>query len=100
MSRPESTATTTAMTCSFTSSTAPSNRRARTGDVLTIQLSLTPDNGFVPELLFDASGVITMILGWGNYLPGLHQLLEGCQVGDSIHNLSIDAGWGDRQEDL
>merc|ERR1712226_985973 len=38
--------------------------------------------------------------GWGNYLPGLHQLLQGCRPGDSIKNISVDAGWGSRRDDM
>lgn len=78
----------------------PSRRRARPGDVVRIDLSLVAENGFVPEKSFDTEGEIAFCLGWGNYLPGLHELVTGCAVGDSVQGVSIDAGWGKRQEDL
>jgi peptide-methionine (S)-S-oxide reductase len=68
--------------------------------VVTIQLEMTPENGFVPEPLFDTSGKVAFVLGWGNYLPGLHELVEGREVGDTVAGKSIDAGWGARQQDL
>ena len=73
---------------------------AQEGDIVTIDLRMTPENGYVPEPLFDTSGIVTLVLGWGNYLPGLHELIAGCRVGDSVKNVSIDAGWGDRRKDL
>jgi peptide-methionine (S)-S-oxide reductase len=76
-------------------------RRARVGDIVTVDLELTPDNGFVPERLFDTHGPsVSFVLGWGNYLPGLHDLVTGMQVGDQVNGVSIDAGWGDRNPDL
>lgn len=74
--------------------------KARMGSIVSIDLSLTPENGYVPLPLFDTSGTITFVLGWGNYLPGLHTLLEGMEVGESVINLSIDAGWGKRRDGL
>mmetsp|Transcript_10385 Transcript_10385/g.14659 ORF Transcript_10385/g.14659 Transcript_10385/m.14659 type:complete len:375 (-) Transcript_10385:485-1609(-) len=71
-------------------------RVAQAGDIVTIDITLTPENGYVPLSLFDTTGVITFVLGWGNYLPGLHKLLEGMAVGDSVKDVSIDAGWGER----
>lgn len=72
-----------------------SNRVTSLGDVVTVQLDLTPEDGFVPEHLFDSSGEVTFVLGWGNYLPGLHELLlGGMSEGDSVSNVSIDAGFG------
>ena len=68
--------------------------------MVTIQLEMTPENGFVPEPLFDTSGKVAFVLGWGNYLPGLHELVEGREVGDTVAGKSIDAGWGARQQDL
>ena len=44
------------------------------------------------------------MLGWGNYLPGLHELLlGGMSVGDEITNdnyVSIDAGFGRHSPDM
>jgi len=74
---------------------ASTNRVASVGDIVTVQLELTPEDGFVPEHLFDSSGEVTFVLGWGNYLPGLHELLlGGMSEGDSVSNVSIDAGFG------
>lgn len=70
------------------------------GDVVTINLEMIPENGLVPEPLFDRSGVITFVVGWGNYLPALHELVQGKTVGESCENNSIDAGWGERNPDL
>jgi methionine-S-sulfoxide reductase len=75
-------------------------KRARCGDIVTIDLKLTPENGYVPVPLFDTTGIITLVLGWGNYLPGLHDVLQGLRPGETISNLSIDAGWGKRKDEL
>ncbi len=74
--------------------------KASHGDIVTIDLELRPENGFVPEHLFDTSGRITFVLGWGNYLPALHQLVEGMAEGESVENISIDAGFGQRHAEL
>lgn len=73
---------------------------ASLGDIVTVQLELTPENGYVSENLFDSSGQVSLILGWGNYLPGLHELLEGMSEGDSVHGVSIDAGFGRHNPEL
>lgn len=75
-------------------------RQAKPGDVVRILLNLVPEDGFVPESLFDTTGEVTLVLGWGNYLPALHDLLEGCTLGDVVESVSIDAGWGARNEEL
>jgi len=68
---------------------------------VTVQLELKPENGYVPEHLFDSSGDLTFVLGWGNYLPGLHELLlDGMREGDTVTNLSIDAGFGRHSPDM
>lgn len=67
---------------------------------MTIDLNLIPQNGFVPEPLFDSHGRITFVLGWGNYLPGIHQLVQGLAMGDSVSSVLLDAGWGARNPDL
>lgn len=72
------------------------SKTAQPGDIVTIDVTLTPKNGYVPLPLFDTKGIITFALGWGNYLPGLHKLLEGMVVGEVVQDVSIDAGWGDR----
>lgn len=78
----------------------PEDQPAQLGDIVTIDLSLIPENGFVPEPLFDTSGTVTLVLGKGNYLPGLHTLLTGLKTSDQIEKVSIDAGWGSRNPDL
>jgi peptide-methionine (S)-S-oxide reductase len=72
------------------------------GDIITLEYySLTPENGFIPEPLFDLDGVnVPLILGWGNYLPGLHEILLGKGEGEVVNNISIDAGWGNHRMDL
>lgn len=76
-------------------------RSARLGDVVTIDFSLTPEDGYIPHPLFDSSGTaVSFVLGWGNYLPGLHDLVEGMRPGESIKAVSIDAGWGRRDPAL
>jgi methionine-S-sulfoxide reductase len=75
-------------------------RVARNGDVVTLQLRMTPEGGFVPEPLFDCCGIVSFVLGWGNYLPGLHELVLHRAVGDSVEGVPVDAGWGEHQPDL
>jgi peptide-methionine (S)-S-oxide reductase len=75
-------------------------RIASTGDIVTIDLDLRPDDGFVPENLFDATGRISFVLGWGGYLPALHELVQGMAVGDQVQDASIDAGFGKRHPEL
>lgn len=70
------------------------------GDVVTVQVELTPENGLILEPLFDTSGEISFVVGGGNYLPGLHQLVEGMRIGESVKGVSIDGGWGRRNPDL
>jgi len=77
-----------------------SNRKASKGDIVTIDYVLDSCDKFVAEPLFDTRGQVTFILGWGNYLPGLHDLLLGMVEGSSIDNVSIDVGYGDRKSEL
>ena len=77
----------------------PRIRRAQPGDIVTIDLQLTPQDGFVPEPLFDAQGIITFVLGAGNYLPAIHELVKGCVKGDVVSDMTIDAGWGGRRKE-
>jgi peptide-methionine (S)-S-oxide reductase len=79
---------------------ASHRRRARVGDCVKIDLSMIPENGYVPESLFDTKGIVNVIIGWGDLLPGLHEMLLGKAVGDSVKDISVDAGWGQRQDDL
>jgi peptide-methionine (S)-S-oxide reductase len=78
----------------------PRRRVACAGDIVTIDLTLTPENGLVPEPLFDRNGILSFVVGRG-YLPALHELvLNNMGVGDQVKNVSVDAGWGERNEDL
>ena len=77
-----------------------STRKGQAGDIVTVELDLSPEDGFVAERLFDTHGRISFVLGWGNYLPGLHEILTGVRIGESIRDVSIDAGWGERNPDM
>jgi FKBP-type peptidyl-prolyl cis-trans isomerase 2 len=75
---------------------------AEKGSVVTIDCRLRPEGDFVPEPLFDGIVLddsdpavrLTFILGEGNYLPGLHDLVSTMKEGQYIENVSLDAGWG------
>jgi peptide-methionine (S)-S-oxide reductase len=66
---------------------------------VTLKLHLEPENGFVPEPLFDTTGTIQFVLGGGNYLPGMHELVQGMAVKEHA-TTSLDSGWGERRSDL
>merc|ERR1740130_914896 len=109
-------------TAASTAASSSASSAACIGDIVTLNIQLTPEDGFVPEHLFDSSGEITFVLGWGNYLPGLHELLlhngsnsnnngssdtnsgggcgSGMIVDDEIKNVSIDAGFGRHNPDM
>lgn len=78
------------------------NMKAEAGKIVTIECSLMPEGDFVPEPLFDGlvldgTGTkqkLAFVLGQGNYLPGLHELLTGKEEGYEIDDASVDAGWG------
>jgi len=83
------------------SPTSNLNDKASLGDIVTVEIELTPENGFVPENLFDSAGEISFVVGWGNYLPGLHELLlDDMSIGDKVANLSIDAGFGRHSSEM
>lgn len=75
-------------------------RMACSGDIVTVDMNLRTENGMVLQPLFDTSGRVSFVLGEGNYLPGLHELVEGMRIGDSISGVSIDGGWGKRKPGL
>ena len=77
-----------------------STRKAQKGDIVTIDYKLDSAGDFVTEPLFDTRGKVTFVLNWGNYLPGIHELILGMTEGTSIENVDIDAGWGDRNPEL
>jgi peptide-methionine (S)-S-oxide reductase len=84
-----------------TSSTVRKRERvACAGDIVTIRFEMKPEHGYIPDALFDTSGTISLVLGWGNFLPGFHELIFGMAEGESVENQSIDAGWGERKDDL
>ena len=79
------------------------DRKPTKGDVVTVvtvDWNLEPRGDFVAEPLFDTSGTISFVLHAGNYLPGLHELVTTMRPGESVQNTVMDAGWGERREDL
>jgi len=77
-----------------------SDTTAAFGHVITVDMNLAPENGFVPESLFDTCGKVSFVLGWGNYLPGLHALCTNKKARDEVRSVSIDAGWGKKKKEL
>jgi len=89
----------------------PLTRPPRAGDVVTLDCRLVPVD-FVPEPLIDGIVLhaddpavrLQFVLGGGNYLPGLHELVLSEQMamhpGETVHNISLDAGWGARHPNL
>lgn len=79
-------------------------------EIVTIVCHLRPEGSFVPEPLIDGivmtdavsaeSVILNFALGNGNYLPGLHDLISAMEVGESVQNKSLDAGWGAWNPDL
>jgi peptide-methionine (S)-S-oxide reductase len=70
------------------------------GDIVTIDCDAKPEGDFVPEPLIDTHGKLTFVLGGGNYLPGLHDVVANMSVGETVENVSLDAGWGSRNPNL
>ena len=72
----------------------------QTGDIVTATFNLTPNGDFIPNPLFD-DGTVTFVLNQGNYLPAIHQVISSLSTGQSsTDDIIIDAGWGDRRDDL
>jgi hypothetical protein len=73
-----------------------------------IACRLQPEGDFIPEPLID--GIVLheddptvdlhFLLGRGNYLPGLHDLVATLQVGETATDVPLDAGWGERNDNL
>ena len=80
--------------------TTTTTTTASHGDIVTLDLELIPENDFVPESLFDTTGRISFVVGWGNYLPGLHELVLGMAPHETRQNVSIDAGFGRHHPEL
>ena len=78
------------------------------GSVVHISCRLQPEGDFIPEPLIDGIVLheeepevdLRFVLGWGNYLPGLHDMIASMRVGETRTNVSMDAGWGDVNPDL
>ena len=70
------------------------------GSIVTIDCELTPAADFVPESLIDTHGQFTFVLGGGNYLPGLHELVADMTVGMLVDGAELDAGWGSRNPNM
>jgi peptide-methionine (S)-S-oxide reductase len=102
---------------SSSSSSVPERQKPVAGDVVTIRCRLVPEGDFVPEPLIDgivfydhddAMQPLSFVLGGGNYLPGLHELiLSSMKISNAennstcvVRNESLDAGWGARNPAL
>lgn len=80
----------------------------KVGDVVTVSCRLVPVESFVPEPLIDGvvlseggdPQTLTFVLGRGNYLPGLHELVLTLRESESATGVPMDAGWGSRNPDL
>jgi hypothetical protein len=78
------------------------------GRLVRIACRLQPEGDFIPEPLID--GIVLheddptvdlhFILKRGNYLPGLHDLVATLQVGETATDVPLDAGWGERSDNL
>lgn len=90
------------------SATGTTQEKPTPGSVVTIDCKLIPEGDFVPEPLID--GVVLhesdefvrlqFVLGFGNYLPGLHDCVSTMTVGETREAVSLDAGWGARNPNL
>jgi FKBP-type peptidyl-prolyl cis-trans isomerase 2 len=77
--------------------------KATKGSIVEIDCTLRPEGEFVPEILIDGIVLdeyheprrLKFCLGQGNYLPGLHDLVLGMEVGAQVEDVRLDAGWGD-----
>lgn len=72
---------------------------AKSGDVVTATFNLEPNGDFIPSPLFD-DGTVSFILDKGNYLPAIHEVIKTLNVGECSDDLTLDAGWGDRRDEL
>ena len=85
----------------ITSSTSSAlNRKPTKGDVVTVDWNLESRGDFIAEPLFDTTGTISFVLQQGSYLPGLHELVATMEPGETVENTVLDAGWGERRDDL
>ena len=71
--------------------------------IVELECTLRPEGDFIPEPLIDGIVLDTsdpprhlvFVLGEGNYLPGLHDLIFDMEVGSQVEDVSLDAGWGE-----
>mmetsp|Transcript_347 Transcript_347/g.1008 ORF Transcript_347/g.1008 Transcript_347/m.1008 type:complete len:388 (-) Transcript_347:53-1216(-) len=89
-----------AVPASAATSSSSLDRQPTKGDIVTVNWNLEPRADFVAEPLFDTTGQISFVLHGGNYLPGLHELVAAMKPGDAVENTVLDAGWGERRDDL
>lgn len=75
-------------------------RAVTKGSIVTVDVAMAPEGDFVPDELIDTKGKLTFVLGGGNYIPGLHEIVEGMEVGSKVEGESLDAGWGSRNPNL
>jgi FKBP-type peptidyl-prolyl cis-trans isomerase 2 len=98
----EDSSTSAASDSSASTGTSTTSLTPKSGSIVTIDCKLKPEGDFIPEPLFDGIVLedwgpptrLAFVLGKGNYLPGLHDLISTMTVGQSVHNISLDAGWG------
>ena len=100
LSAEASASSTSASGSSSSSSSYALDRKPTKGDIVTVDWNLEPRGDFVAEPLFDTSGQISFVLHGGNYLPGLHELVATLKPGEAVDNVVLDAGWGERRDDL
>ena len=93
-------ATSSSTSSGSSSSSYALDRKPTKGDIVTVDWTLEPRGDFVAEPLFDTAGQISFVLHGGNYLPGLHELIATMKPGEAVENVVLDAGWGERREDL
>lgn len=73
--------------------------KPKSGDIVSASFNLKPNGDFIPNPLFD-DGEIKFLLDGGNYLPAIHKLLPALSIGETSDEVVLDAGWGDRREEL
>lgn len=89
-----------AMSTESSADTVAKTPKQKLGSVVTIECDMAAEGDFVPEPLIDTTGTLSFVLGGGNYLPGLHDLVADMEVGDTVKDVSLDAGWGSRNPNL
>ena len=67
---------------------------ASPGDIVTVNYTLRP----AAEPSTYDQGVVSFVLGGGNYVTGLHNTIATMKCGDSLTGVPIDAGFGEFSE--